>query len=465
MSRHDRYQMLAASAVDFALAPAEAEELRAHTSTCAECRRFEAGLANDAGLARLLPSPHAPDQVRESVVAAALTSRTVVAPRLSFGSMSLIAIAIAALAGLALINRTFSGPGQVPIRSWARFAETTPFANGSVNDIVAGGPGLVAVGNVTNSLASPGPDPSAPAGRPGSGVTAGCGCGDGAVWTSPDGDHWTRAPSNPSFEGAPLVRVARRGGQLVVSSVGRFWNSNDGLTWQSSTGLGTYAESCVYYGGIAIGGPGFVAVGADKCGLSSTPDAVVVSADGRVWTVAPSSSALGGVGGAAVASKGSRLVAVGADPGQPALWTSSDGQTWTSVGSAELPPLPSASLIDITAGDSGYVAVGSDGSSAAAWVSRDGLTWRRAPASLAFDDAQMMRVVWTGSQFIAIGRSLVGDGVAWTSADGLTWTRLDTGGIFVGSAPLLAAAQLGSELVLIGSDSQGRLVGAVGPAR
>jgi hypothetical protein len=88
-----------------------------------------------------------------------------------------------------------------------------------------------------------------------------------------------------------------------------------------------------------------------------------------------------------------------------------------------------------------------------------------APAAPVLDNAQMMRVIWTGSQFISIGRSGAGDGVAWTSADGLTWRRVDTGTNFVGVAPILAAAQLGSELVLVGPDAQGDLVGAVGPSR
>ncbi len=72
----------------------------------------------------------------------------------------------------------------------------------------------------------------------------------------------------------------------------------------------------------------------------------------------------------------------------------------------------------------------------------------------------MNRVVWTGSEFVALGRTNSGDGAAWISGDGSTWPRLDAGSLFAGGS-VRAAAPFGSNLILFGTDRQGNLVVAV----
>lgn len=80
-------------------------------------------------------------------------------------------------------------------------------------------------------------------------------------------------------------------------------------------------------GGVTVGGPGLVAVGADyyPSGLAETP--VWTSPDGITWTRVPDDETVrGSMTGVIVGGPG--LVAVGAGG---KVWTSVDGITWSRV--------------------------------------------------------------------------------------------------------------------------------------
>ncbi len=85
--------------------------------------------------------------------------------------------------------------------SWTRAAQGPEFANAEISDVVAGPNGWVAVGLD---------------GFP-SGGTQMVGVNGAAVWTSTDGLHWTKQPTQDSFAGGFMSRVVRTGQGFVAS--------------------------------------------------------------------------------------------------------------------------------------------------------------------------------------------------------------------------------------------------------
>ena len=70
MNGHERYQRLAAIAIDFQLSVSEASELANHLATCQACRRAAGALREDASALRTRRRVSAPEQVRATVLAA-----------------------------------------------------------------------------------------------------------------------------------------------------------------------------------------------------------------------------------------------------------------------------------------------------------------------------------------------------------------------------------------------------------
>jgi len=106
--------------------------------------------------------------------------------------------------------------------------------SGQWNDVVAGGPGLVAVG--------------------GGGFSA-------AAWTSPDGLTWTQVPPS-QFTGSefPLQSVISVGTQLVAVGGADVWTSVDGITWTQTKMKISGAEEIH---AVAATEDGLIAVGQD----------------------------------------------------------------------------------------------------------------------------------------------------------------------------------------------------------
>ena len=196
-----------------------------------------------------------------------------------------------------------------------------------MRSVVAGGPGLVAVG-----YDGSGPD------------------WDAAVWTSVDGETWERVPHLPRVFGGPrhqvMYSVAVAGPGLVAVgydgstsdvAVAAVWTSVDGITWRrvlhDDEVFG--GEAVQFMWSVTAGGPGVVAVGYDTSG----PDwdaAVWTSVDGAIWERVPHDPAvLGGPRAQsmrAVVAAGPGLVALGTDGFggdlDAAVWSSPDGITW-----------------------------------------------------------------------------------------------------------------------------------------
>ena len=210
-----------------------------------------------------------------------------------------------------------------------------------IRDIVAGGPGYVAVGNDS----------------------------DGAViWTSPDGLAWHRVASLPGADDAVAHDiVALDDGSLVAvgnsryaagPSAARAWSSSDGVAWRvERVGMpGMLVEA-------ATDGARIIAVRANddhvRGGPALSPPLVVRTPEGS-WNGTGEPS-LDGVRVATLASDGERWVLFGTqrtDAGSAvrgdAAWTSDDGVTWLQDDGfgAPFPPgyePPSASAIGVAA--------------------------------------------------------------------------------------------------------------------
>jgi len=349
---------------------------------------------------------------------------------------------------------TGEGPDTAaPGMAWARVPDDQGIFGGAgrqqMDGIVAGGPGLVAVGRD---------------------LSAGEG-GAAAVWTSPDGLTWTRVPHDEAVFGGPnweyMWAVVVGGPGLVAVGVdspggidrnAAVWTSPDGLTWtrvphDEAVFGGPRAQAMT---AVVVGGPGLVAVGYDEGGGGwedgggrAKDAAVWTSPDGLTWTRVPDDEAVFGGPNSqrmnGIAAGGPGLVAVGYDNsaagwagenGNAAVWTSPDGLTWTRAPEGEVfGDYRWQTMSAVVAGGPGLVAVGYDGTAtnhdAAVWTSPDGLTWTRVPhdeAVFGGPNAQAMNAVVAGGPgLVAVGYAGVAndpDGAVWTSPDGVTWTRV-----------------------------------------
>jgi hypothetical protein len=114
--------------------------------------------------------------------------------------------------------------------------------------------------------------------------------------------------------------------------------------------------------------------------------------------------------------------------GPQAIWTSSDGLTWTLAATHGVPQLPGDQLLVITATADGFVAAGTaavsgGGTQAVVWTSHDGVTWqRKTAAQLGLTASGIVYATSHGKDvLIAGGQASAGSG-AWLSTDGgSTW--------------------------------------------
>jgi actin-like ATPase involved in cell morphogenesis len=264
--------------------------------------------------------------------------------------------------------------------SWTRVPHEDALFGGEsdqhMNSVVAGGPGLVAVGF----------DHSA-------------GHSDASVWASSDGITWSRVTDEAMFGGAGDQTMNR----------------------------------------VTTGGPGLVAVGYDVSG-GTVQAAAWTSADGASWSrVVSDPSELGGGRMRSVVALGSRLVAVGfvrsGENDDAAVWTLEDG-SWSRVRheDAVFGGDGDQQMATVAAGGPGLVAVGFDSSGgdsdAAVWTSPDGVRWSLVPR----DDGafggrreQVMNfVLETPHGVIAVGYDGSAgnlDSAIWSSDDGIEWVR------------------------------------------
>lgn len=160
-------------------------------------------------------------------------------------------------------------------RAWTP-GRPTPraFADAVVTDVVAGGPGLVAVG----ARLDPG-ETDEPVG--------------GLVWTSRDGATWERVPGDPAvFSGVGMsaITASRDGlvgfGGRIPDNVPELWVSRDGRTWTREAAEGPFDPPRGGVADLSQHAGRLVAVGRDAAG-----GAIWASDDGRSWTLVEGSRA------------------------------------------------------------------------------------------------------------------------------------------------------------------------------
>lgn len=446
MLEHEQALDLAASQLDGELDADGAATLREHLARCRNCASAVAAMHYDAHALAGMPRHDAPERIRHVVVTSAVQGT---APQLRAGraagaaAVSLLAVGVAGAVLLAASGRT---PTTIqlapPAYAWTREPLTSASGSnvaltamadrgGTVVAIGAGPAGFGAWRSVDGSSWTSVP---ATAFR-GAKVTAAIGTKDGFVavgfaigsdgasravsWISSDGTSWIRSPDSQPLHGAAMSDVVTAGGGLLAVGLhdqpeaAAFWTSTDGLHWlpapQPTGAAGARANS------VAEGTRGYVAVGQDAAGA-----AVWTSTDGRTFTRQALPTALSqGTRLTAIASGGPGYVAVGTtvDASQQqsgAIWTSSDGRAWTSV--ADPTDVQGVSLVSVAAGGGRLIAVGTARAGAVAFTSTDGLTWQALPAGPGFSGAVMRSVVLEERYLLIVGSGKQG-AESWRLAD------------------------------------------------
>ena len=258
--------------------------------------------------------------------------------------------------------------------------------------------------------------------------------------------------------GGPGV-VAIGSDTIADKRVAMAWLSTDGgTTWTrgaiEDSRIPPGASSLIFprLNAVAWTGERFVAVGEDwsdwdgdfvtLAGATSRA-AVWTSADGLAWTRVEADEVFdaggfvdtgetpmaGGMAGVVAGSNG--LVAVGqvCPPGstscETAAWTSPDGLAWARAAGM---PTVRGGIDSVAASDDGYVAVGSvcdeaaGGCTALALVSPDGQTWTEHPMT---DTDRLEAVTRVGDRFVAVAPNATTK--LWRSSDGVTWQELPEG--------------------------------------
>jgi len=220
----------------------------------------------------------------------------------------------------------------------------------------------------------------------------------GAVWTSPDAERWTLAATLP--QRFPLDIVEHDGRLLAVGTT-LWWSDSGGFFAWSPDDLGRWGPAREVHAPDWFR-DGFVAEG------------VITTSRGYL--------AFGNVGGVIPALANHIWVA-----------SSTDGLTWRFA--RDQPSLQRAAFKAVVERRDGYLAVGwaltKDGSPApAVWHSADGMTWKRTVDPAASTTGWLARAAISDDRLLVRGASDGGEdwrAVSWESLDGIHWTLLPLG--------------------------------------
>ena len=286
-------------------------------------------------------------------------------------------------------------------------------------------PGAVAPEMTVNSRAAAG------------GVQVAVGSADGypAIWRKMAGGSWTLVSSPALVSAVPglaaLTSVTHGpAGWLALGVPGPVaYTSVNGLTWQPDPAIGGNMAGVV--GVAAAAGPrGYVIVGKKVVPGGSCVADVWWSPDLASWTRARDvNDTTGSSQVLAVTADDDGFYSAGSHDAQPAVWTTADGRTWTTV----VLPLPDGAtgvLQQIASDDDRLVALGVQTSGGvttplAELSTDDGTTWRQVPfGAPGANPAVTALTVGPGGFTAAVqtGAPVQPDVTTWTSPDGTTWT-------------------------------------------
>jgi len=238
--------------------------------------------------------------------------------------------------------------------------------------------------------------------------------------------------------------------QLIVPDAGpgwstTVWQSSDGAAWARVPGSGSLTAGTTGWNAVALAvvrtASGYVAVGMDQQSDGSSANAAAwYSADGAHWERAAVADPDGRAMDNVVAT-GAGLVALGesgytfhAGMGTgTAVWTSSDGRSWSRVPAAEAPPLGTRLSSVIADPSGGFLAAAASEYLGATtetvkpvndgvWRSRDAVHW----SPVAGSPLGVASMAVRGDTVVAVGsggRDLSQPALAWTWAGGGAWTE------------------------------------------
>ena len=268
---------------------------------------------------------------------------------------------------------------------------------------------------------------------------------DAAVWTSADGDAWSRvdglaAGGDQVMNSVTFVQVRET---LVAGGAAESGGDRDAALWESTDGV-----RWTKVGGLREPGSNEVinAVNGTRLGVMAAGSQTGDGEDGAIW-IDPQdgapvkvSTGLGGRGdqrvNRVVQLGDDSFVAVGFDAGDAGVWVSDDGESWSRSQANPLDVEGEQEILDAVVVDGvQIVAVGRDGQKGAVWHSPNGRGWNRIPSREGVFEAsagavRLLRVVASEDDARAAGapRFLAGgsagdEAAVWVSSNGITWRR------------------------------------------
>jgi hypothetical protein len=290
-----------------------------------------------------------------------------------------------------------------------------------------------------------------------------------AVWRKASGGSWALVSSLSQVSADPALRALTgvthgSAGWLAVGARGPVvFTSADGTTWQPASGPGSITDDLagVSAAAVAAGPAGYVVVGKLVAPGGGCVADVWWSPNLASWTRAHDVNDVTGSSQVlSVAADTHGFVSVGSDNGKPAVWTTTDGRSWTTI-VLPVPAGSSSGVLQQVATDGHRVAAlgqettAGGGAPFAELSVNGGASWRQVPFSPAGPGTAFTALTADSGGFTAAGQS--GEPgqrqiVIWTSANGTAWAQSQFSGMTgAETGQVTALAPSGSAVTAIGS--------------
>jgi hypothetical protein len=299
-------------------------------------------------------------------------------------------------------------------------------------------------------------------------IAVGSADGYPAVWRQAPGDgSWMLASARSvvsAFPGLSALTSVTHGpsGWLAVGEPGPVvLTSADGTTWQRAGG----PISADLAGAAAImtaaNQSGYVIVGNPSASGSGGGPELWWSSNLTTWTRGSDMNDMSGPSQiSAVAADAHEFMAVGSHDGHPAVWTTTDGQTWTTIVLGLPSGTSAATLGQVAVSGGDVVALGQETKAGGSvpfteLSSNGGGSWQEVPFGSAGPGTAVTALTAGAGGFTAATQSGVPGqqhAQVWTSATGSAWSAAQIGGLSGGGTHEIAAlASSGSAVTGIGS--------------